>query len=121
VEDLDADHQALIDLLNQLGEAVEGGAGHDAIGPRLDELVTSAESHFRREEEIMAREGYPEAEHHQRLHEALIEEIREFRGSFEGGAEFGSEITEFIRIWLVSHILESDKQLGGYLRAKTRG
>jgi len=60
------------------------------------------------------REGYPEAEHHQGLQEALIEEMRELRGAFEDGGEIGSEATEYISSWLVSHVRVSDKQLGGH-------
>jgi len=85
-EDLDTGYQALVDLLNQLGKAVRRGPGHDEIGRRLDNLAASTEEHFRRKAEIIVQEGYPEAEHHQGLQEALIEVMRKFRGSFEGGA-----------------------------------
>jgi hemerythrin-like metal-binding protein len=118
VEELDCDHQELIDLMNQLDAEVERAAGHDAISRKLDELIARTERHFRREEEIMAQNEYPDAEHHARLHDALIEEIGEFRQGLAAGAEIGPEITGFMKRWLISHIIESDKHLGGYLEGR---
>jgi len=115
VEALDADHQGLIDLLNQLDAEVGRAAGYEAISQTLDELISHTEAHFRREEEIMAREEYPDAEHHAMVHQALTEEMGAFRKDFTAGMEIGPEITEFIKRWLISHIMESDKHLGGYL------
>lgn len=115
VEALDADHQGLIDLLNKLDAEVGRAAGYEAISQTLDELISHTEAHFRREEEIMAREDYPDAEHHAMVHKALTEEIEAFRKDFAAGMEIGPEITEFIKRWLISHIMESDKHLGGYL------
>jgi hemerythrin len=118
VEELDSDHQELMEVLNQLDLEVRRAAGHEAISQTLDELISRAETHFRREEEIMAREEYPEAEHHAKIHQALTEEIQEFRKEFGAGMEIGPEITEFIKRWLISHIMESDKHLGGFLEGR---
>ena len=118
IEALDSDHQALIEVLNQLDAEVGQGAAHDPVASILDQLIANTESHFRREEAIMAREDYPNAEHHALIHQALLEEIREFRQRFAEGMEIGPEITEFIKRWLISHIMESDQHLGGYLQGR---
>lgn len=119
VEALDSDHQELIDVLNRLDEEVERAAEHDAISRILDKLISRTETHFRAEEEIMLREEYPDAEHHARVHQALMEEVQAFRQEFESGMELGPEITTFIKRWLISHIIESDKHLGGYLEGRS--
>lgn len=121
VEVLDSDHQELIEVLNRLDTEVGRGAGHDEIARILDDLISHTEAHFRREEEIMAREDYPDAEHHAMIHQALRDEITEFRQRFAGGMEIGPEITEFIKRWLIGHIMESDKHLGGYLQGRGTG
>lgn len=118
VEALDSDHQALIEALNRLDEEVGRAAGHDAISRTLDELISRTETHFRAEENIMAREEYPEAKHHTRVHQALMEEVQAFRQEFEAGMELGPENTAFLKRWLISHIIESDKHLGGYLEGR---
>ena len=121
VDELDSDHQELIELLNRLDADVGRAAGHDAIAQDLDELISRTERHFRREEEMMAREDYPDAEHHAQVHRALVEEVGAFRKEFAAGMEIGPEITEFIKRWLISHIIESDKHLGGYLEGRRAG
>ncbi len=118
VTEIDADHQELIALMNALDGEVEGAAGHAAITLRLDALIARTETHFRREEEIMRQEHYPDVEHHARIHQALIEEIRELRQAHLAGTDIGPETTEFIKRWLISHIMESDKHLGGYLEGR---
>ena len=118
VEELDAQHLGLIEVLNRLDFEVGRQAEPDTIARTLDELVSRTEAHFRREEDLMARSDYPEAEHHAMLHAALLEEVEGFRRDFAGGMEIGPEITEFIKRWLISHIMESDKHLGGYLEGR---
>ena len=118
VETLDADHRELIDHLNALEVEIGGTARHDAVAEILDALIARTEAHFRHEEAMMTREEYPEAEHHKLIHQALIEEIRQFRKDHLAGTEIGPEIAEFIKRWLISHIIESDKHLGGYLEGR---
>lgn len=118
VEALDSDHRELIDLMNELDGEIGRKGGHDAIMGRLDALIARTETHFRREEAMMAEAGYPEAEHHARLHEALMGEIWELREIHASGTDIGPEIADFIKRWLVSHIMESDKHLGGYLEGR---
>lgn len=115
VEELVSDHQEFIEVLDQLEVEVSRAAGRDAICQALDALISRAEKHLQREEKITTRDDYPEAEHHARNHQALSEEIQEFRKEFVAGKEIGPEITEFIKRWLISHIMEIDKHLGGYL------
>jgi hemerythrin len=69
------------------GKGSQAQGRHGSIGQWLDKLAAPTEEHFLREEEIIAWEGYPEAEHHQGLQEALFEEVREFPGAFEGHEE----------------------------------
>ncbi len=121
VEALDADHQELIDLLNALDAEVGRSAGHGAITRMLDNLIARTEAHFRHEEQLMDREHYPEAAHHKLVHQALMEEIRAFRQDHMAGTDIGPEIAEFIKRWLISHIMESDKHLGGYLEGRGAG
>jgi hemerythrin len=117
-EEIDSEHAELIDLLNSLAADVEAGAERESTLEGLDRLISGTEQHFRHEEEIMAREDYPDLYYHRRIHQALMNEIRNFRGDSEDGMKIGPEVTDFIRTWLINHIIESDKQLGGYLQGR---
>ena len=118
-EIIDGDHKALIEGLNTLGEAIDSGSGSEQVLALLDNLIASTRSHFAREEEIMRGVGYPDLEPHRRLHEALLSEIDELRDNFEAGnMDIGEETLAFVKTWLTSHILESDKTLGGFLEGR---
>jgi hemerythrin-like metal-binding protein len=118
-EVIDADHKGLIAGLNALGEAIGSKAGYEATIARLDGLIAATRAHFEREEDIMLAADYPDYEPHRRLHQALLDEIDDLRRRYdEGGMELGEETLSFLRTWLTSHILESDKALGGYLEAQ---
>ena len=119
IEAMDADHLALIAALNGLLEACREERGHDAILAAFDRLIGDTREHFAREERLMLDEVYPDYELHKRIHTALLDEIADLRTKCDTGEmEIGTETTDFIRSWLTSHILESDKQLGGFLAAR---
>ena len=117
VETLDNDHRSLIDSLNRLDSAIADGRVDEEEG-LLDGLIERTEEHFEHEEAIMVQADYPELDHHRSVHRALIAEIREFRKEFDEGKVIGPETTAFIKDWLLKHILESDKALGGYLQGR---
>lgn len=118
IDFIDADHQKLMELLTEL---------HDLIGPsraqsavvKLDELIDFTRQHFRLEERLMQESGYAAFEQHRQSHEVLLQEIGELRQHLAGGEkEAGRETMDFLRDWLLGHILESDKDLGGFLERR---
>jgi hemerythrin len=119
IDTLDADHRDLVDHLNALIEVVEAGADRATRGDRLDRLRAATAAHFAPEEKAMREADYPEFQHHHDIHQALMAEIEQLRDEFaSGGMDLGSETVDFVKSWLISHILESDKQLGGFLQGK---
>ncbi len=121
-ETIDAEHRGLIDDLNRLNETVERGNDRAQIGEAFERLIEATGTHFHHEEETMRGEEYPDARHHRNLHAALIDEIEALRREFMAGEmEIGLETMDFLKSWLVSHILESDKQLGAYLQGRASG
>ena len=118
IDEIDAEHIELIDLLNRLFAEISKGSNYTVVARSFDEIVRRTEAHFRHEEAIMARASYPELGHHRRIHEALIEEARGFWEELDCGMEIGPEIPNFFKTWLISHILESDRHLGGFLEGR---
>jgi len=115
---IDAEHMLMIDLLNSLIADIEAKRDGDKLTESLDALMDCTSEHFHHEEQIMENAEYPDLERHRRLHEALKSEIQEFRRELEAGMDIGPETTDFLRTWLISHIMESDKQLGGFLQGR---
>lgn len=64
----------------------------------------------------MDAKGYPDADAHKAQHVALIENVENFMNDFQSGSsEIGPELMEFLRTWLVDHILETDKMMADWL------
>ncbi|HEX8964075.1 MAG TPA: bacteriohemerythrin [Rhodocyclaceae bacterium] len=109
---IDRDHQRLVALINQLGEAMSAGQGKEACGAVLDELIDYTRTHFANEERLMAAHGYPDSAAHRAEHARLIEDVQEFRIKYASGtATLSVFLLRFLMEWLTHHIMQSDKKL----------
>ena len=118
VDFMDEDHQKLMNLVNELAAQIQTHHRDDIISS-FDDLLEATRDHFAAEEEAMEEAGYPVSDHHKQLHEALVEELVEFRDRYRApGEQPGDELPKFMKDWLIGHILESDKHLGGYLMGR---
>ena len=119
VRQVDAQHQNLVSLLNQLHEARNQGKGADELGGILDKLVHYTQAHFSAEETLMEQAGYPDLIAHKRQHVLLAEKVVKFQATFkEGGCVLTGEIMKFLSTWLQTHICETDKKYVPYLHAR---
>ena len=115
VEFMDADHQRMMAAINELHD-VTTAQRMDEVPAALDALIEVTRTHFEGEERSMRTHDYRWYRQHKRAHEALLEELTEFRErTAAGDMQLGGELTHFLDEWLISHILESDKHLGGFL------
>jgi hemerythrin len=108
---LDADHRILIDLLNQLDDALETGQSRQVVGSVINALFEYTGHHFRREEAMLREAGYPALESHVALHHALEDRARDICDRWVSGSRdaLGEEVLEFLKKWLTEHILGADK------------
>ncbi|MBX9635566.1 MAG: bacteriohemerythrin [Magnetospirillum sp.] len=108
---LDSDHRILINLLNQLHDATETGQSREVVGSVINVLLEYTEHHFRREEVLMARSGYPQQAEHESKHRELESRVRAIRDQWTGGNRhvLDDEVLEFLKKWLTDHILGADK------------
>lgn len=114
IEFMDSEHQQLMGAINELHEQLSGGRQEDQVSA-LGDLLRQTREHFEHEERTMRDNHYRHFEQHKRLHDALLEELQEFRDrSASQGMQAGTE-RDFLKDWLLEHILESDKHLGGFL------
>ncbi|MBC7907677.1 MAG: hemerythrin family protein, partial [Rhodospirillaceae bacterium] len=118
VVEFDQDHQKLIAILNNLWEASEERRGYEIIVSLLDELIEYTRTHFAREEEMFARWNYPGAAKHMEAHRKLIAMAGELQAKFaqEGSETVADEVFEFLRDWLIRHILGDDAAYANFFR-----
>ena len=119
VAEIDDDHRRLLELLNELHDAVERGDGQDVLGKVLDGLTLYVSYHFAHEEALFLRTNYPGSERHRRQHRALTITVREIHDDFQSGASdvLPQQVLEFLKNWLYEHILGSDRAFGVYYNA----
>ncbi len=119
VDAIDQQHQRLFDISNRFYDAWRRHAGRDALRRIFDELLEYTGYHFAEEERLMQELSYPALAKHRRSHEELVDLVGKYRAQLESGMQgVETQALEFIKIWLNIHVLEDDRDIGDYLRAK---
>jgi hemerythrin len=119
IEEIDAQHKELVAILNELYDAMYAGQGRDALGSVLARLIGYARVHFAKEEELMARHGYPDYQAHKDKHEKMTRKVLELKKNFDAGVISSPvQISNFLKNWLSKHIMGTDRKYGPFLRAK---
>ena len=105
IDVIDQQHQRIVALINQLGEAKD----REGLATVLEELVDYTLSHFAFEEELMEEAGYPFSAAHKRVHEVFTKRVSEYRLRFEAGEDIVDDLRSMLSRWLFNHIRNDDK------------
>lgn len=115
IEQVDAEHQKLVAIFNQLDEASRTGKGTRIMAEILTQLVEYTVVHFRSEEELMTEAEYPQLSRHVAQHRQLVQKVSRFQAKFNGnGRRITKEMLEFLNYWLTNHILHDDMEFGRF-------
>lgn len=118
VAEIDQQHCRLVEMANELADAVRDGKGIDVLTHVYDGLLQYTQSHFATEERLMARCRYGDTQEHLREHQELTQAVNDFRRRLSGGQpELAEEAMRFFTAWLSRHIMGTDKALARTLRA----
>jgi hemerythrin len=116
VEEVDAQHQWLIDIMNVLHEHVLEARSHRSLEIVLDSLALYTQTHFSTEEQLMATYNYPDQVEHKAEHAEFVQQLYGWQTGFrERRLELSDEIAQFLQAWLKQHILDVDSKLGLFL------
>jgi hemerythrin len=119
VQEIDSQHKRLVELVNQLHDAMSQGKGREVMGATLAGLIDYTRTHFAAEERLMTAHAYPGYGRHKAEHDALTKQVVDLQGQYQAGQPVLTiEVMNFLKDWLSKHILEVDKQLGAYLNSK---
>ena len=109
IEGLDDQHRQIIDIFNQYDDALRRELEPLQINEILNDLIGHIQEHFGFEENLLAAAQYPRLRHHQDLHRQLLQKIERFQFEFvQGDHQVLQEIREYLKYWLVSHIVMDD-------------
>jgi hemerythrin len=119
VAKFDGQHKQLIAMINELHDAMSAGKGKEAMGKILNGLINYTVTHFRDEEELMTKGGYPQLAAHKQEHKAFTDKALDLKKKYESGNMFITvEVMNFLRDWLTKHIKGTDKNYGPFLKSK---
>lgn len=119
VQEIDTQHQKLVQLINGLHDHMLAGDANDIMGKVLDRVIDYTGFHFGTEERLMAEHGYPESPAHKNEHQKLVATAVDLQSKLRTGqAHITMETMKFLRDWLQHHIMQSDKAFGAFLNSK---
>ena len=116
VKVIDDDHKELVRMINNLHSGLVSGLGISQMTFILNDLIQYTGVHFKREETLMEKHLYPEFDKHKAEHTDLVGSVIDFQEQLKAGRKFFSiELMQFLKNWLVDHILKTDMKLGSFL------
>jgi len=119
VPELDAQHQKLIQLLNELNDGLKDGSAKSKLDLILTELTSYTALHFTTEERWMADTGYPGLATQQAEHGALLKQVNQFQADYDAGTAFVSiKLMSFLSSWVRHHILKEDMSYAVWAQAQ---
>jgi hemerythrin len=116
---IDQQHKKLIEIINDLHDAMAAGQGKVVMDDVLGRLIEYTKMHFSTEERLMAQYAYPDRLVHEKQHNDLTSEVGQLYIKVkENKMSVTIETMDFLKNWLNHHILETDKKFGEYLVSK---
>ena len=117
VDEVDAQHHKLVDLINRLGAISARQADTDELGEILSELANYTVYHFDTEERLMKQYAV-DADHqniHIRAHQHFTAQVgvaaKILIGNTDVSRRLVAPLLKYLTNWLVQHILGSDTRM----------
>ncbi|MDO9268354.1 MAG: bacteriohemerythrin, partial [Methylobacter sp.] len=114
IESVDNQHKHLIDLTNQLDEAVAIGADRDTIIGIVNGLIDYTVYHFQHEDQLMSVAEFNPAIHakHEAEHKEFVDKMIVVQHEVQTDISvISDDLMDYLVNWLYHHILNTDKQM----------
>lgn len=120
LKEIDRQHGILVELINRLDYGLKHKISKETMEDIVNYLADYTVFHFGYEEKLLAENGWPEIEPHKVIHKAFVDKVKNFQNQLktQNIMEVAENILEFLKDWLLDHILKTDKQYGPFLNAK---
>lgn len=116
---IDRQHEGLAKTISDFYAVIQSEHRREEIFFLLNNLVRYAEEHFRDEEALMEAGHYPELARQRIEHEKFVRRVFDLAASYQRHeAEIDEKVMEFLKSWLIDHILKEDRKLGVFFTQK---
>jgi hemerythrin len=112
---LDAEHQQIIGIINELYDAMQKGLDQKTLTVMLDRLVGYTFAHFKSEEQTLQEHDYPDLAEHKALHDEIRQKTLDLRE--HASLVTAHDLMRFLKEWWLGHIQNCDKKYAPYLDA----
>ncbi len=106
VEEIDAQHRKLFDLMNSLQAAVAEGREHEVVSAAVFEMSAYADQHFKTEQAYV--EDDPSFKDHLLDHWEFSKKCLSLVMGLKNGNSVSLEMVQFLLNWFKNHVLEKD-------------
>jgi hemerythrin-like metal-binding protein len=119
VAEIDRQHKKLVDLINQLHDAMMNQSTKEEMSKILKGLLDYTIVHFGHEEKFFDKYGYPGTVGHKAKHKEFIAKIQGFKNDFDSGKlTVSMKMLSFLKDWLVKHIQGTDPEYVPFFKDK---
>lgn len=116
---IDMQHQNLFLRSNDLLATIISGLPDAQVDSLAQDLVNELIVHFRDEEAIYRKAGYPNADNHSRIHHSLVQDIRLVLKAFNEKKASIADLFTLIALNVVkNHLVEEDRKFFPYLHSE---
>lgn len=114
---IDGQHQRLLSILNDLILIANRRSPREAISELFHQLIDYAREHFTAEEQILKKVGYPAFTQHKAAHLVYIDTLLSLNAQYNAEDEaMVEEMINFLKNWLIHHILKMDTAYASYIK-----
>jgi methyl-accepting chemotaxis protein len=114
---IDNDHKRLIKMINRFQIVIQEGRGNDVIDKVFNNLYIYTTEHFKREEDEMLRIKYPMFKDHKMEHEEFLIRVENLHNDLiNGKMMLTTKMSNFLKDWWYTHILQTDTLLAAALK-----
>lgn len=119
VEEIDRQHKELIRIANGLINAVALEREPRILKNVIRKLREYTVFHFNSEEALMEKTRYPKRGEHAKTHQNLKNNVKRYQRVIYKKEKLEPEaVLNFLKIWLLKHILESDMEFARFLHER---
>lgn len=117
IKEIDNQHYGLVIIINELFTLMTEGKAKDKLNDIFDHLTDYTRKHFSTEELVLYKYAYPDLEQHKGEHKKFIEKLEGLKKDFNNNkVTISLEVLNFLKDWLLNHILISDKKYADHVR-----
>ncbi len=115
----DAHHRNLLNMINDLHDAMLNKKGSAAMEGIVERLVDYTKYHFTEEEKLMKALDFHGYEAHRAEHEAFVAKTEDLRNKLKKGeTNISAETMRFLLRWFKSHIRGTDREYSLFFQAR---